>query len=65
MENVKGNLETHLASGDFDKLREDKFFIEEAAYLLRGYLDKNNMSYEFAIEEAIKDAVGLINFEGA
>lgn len=64
MENVKGNLETYLPPEDYVKLKENKRFIEEAAYLLRRYLDKNNMSYEFAIAEAIKDAEAFINSRG-
>lgn len=56
MENVRENMETYLDLGSYLKLKENQEFIEEAAYLLRTYLDKNSMDYEFAIAEAIKDA---------
>lgn len=42
---------------------EFKSFIEEAAFLLRTYLDKNNMTYESAIAEAIKDAAESVKIE--
>lgn len=61
MENVRENMENYLDLGSYLKLKENQEFIEEAAYLLRTYLDKNSMDYEFAIAEAIKDAAKSIH----
>jgi len=61
MENVRENMETYLDSESCLKLKENPNFIEEAAYLLRIYLDKNNMDYGYALTEAIKDAAEFIN----
>lgn len=55
-ENVRENMETYLTAEQYIRLKEDQRFMEEAAFLLRTYLDKNNMVYEYAIGEAIKDA---------
>lgn len=56
MENVKENMKAYLTAEQYVKLKENKSFIEEAAFLLRTYLDKNSMTYESAIAEAIRDA---------
>jgi len=56
MENVRENMGTYLTKEQYSKFKENKKFIEKAAFLLRTYLDKNNMTYEYAIAEAIKDA---------
>ena len=61
MENVRENMKAYLTSESYLKLKENQNFIEEAAYLLRTYLDKNNMTYEYAISEAIKDAAKAVN----
>lgn len=55
-ENIRENMETYLTAEQFVGLKENQSFIEEAAFLLRTYLDKHNMNYECAIAEAIKDA---------
>ena len=57
MENVSENMGAYLTKEQYSKFKENKKFIEKAAFLLRTYLDKNNMTYEYAIAEAIKDAV--------
>ena len=62
-ENVRQNMETYLTAEQYVKLKGNKSFIEEAAFLLRTYLDKNNMTYEYAIAEAIKDAAGSVKSE--
>lgn len=56
MENVRENMGTYLTAEQYVKLKGNRSFIEEAAFLLRTYLDRNNMTYEYAIAEAIKDA---------
>lgn len=56
MENVSENMGAYLTKEQYSKFKENKKFIEKAAFLLRTYLDKNNMTYEYAITEAIKDA---------
>ncbi|EOS40289.1 hypothetical protein C808_01260 [Lachnospiraceae bacterium M18-1] len=62
-ENVRENMETYLTAEQYVKLKGNKSFIEEAAFLLRTYLDKNNMTYESAIAEAIKDAAESVKTE--
>ena len=62
-ENVRENMETYLTAEQYVKLKGNKSFIEEAAFLLRTYLDKNNMTYEYAIAEAIKDASKFVKIE--
>ena len=63
MENVRENMGTYLTAEQYVKLKGNRSFIEEAAFLLRTYLDKNNMTYEYAIAEAIKDAAESVKFE--
>lgn len=63
MENVRENMGTYLTAEQYLKLKGNKSFIEEAAFLLRTYLDKNNMTYEYAIAEAIKDAAESVKIE--
>ena len=60
MENVSENMGAYLTKEQYSKFKENKKFIEKAAFLLRTYLDKNNMTYEYAIAEAIKDAAELV-----
>lgn len=62
-ENVRENMETYLVAEQYMRLKENQRFIEEAAFLLRIYLDKNNMAYEYAIAEAIKDAAESVKIE--
>ena len=45
MENVRENMGTYLTAEQYVKLKGNRSFIEEAAFLLRTYLDKNNMTY--------------------
>jgi len=63
MENVRENMGTYLTAEQYVKLKGNRSFIEEAAFLLRTYLDKNNMTYEYAIAEAIKDAAESVKIE--
>lgn len=63
VENVRENMETYLTGEQYVKLKENQNFIAEAAFFLRTYLDKNNMTYESAIAEAIKDAVESVKIE--
>lgn len=63
MENVRENMGTYLTAEQYVKLKGNKSFIEEAAFLLRTYLDRNNMTYEYAIAEAIKDAAESVKIE--
>lgn len=62
-ENVRENMETYLTAEQYVKLKGNKSFIEEAAFLLRTYLDKSNMTYESAIAEAIKDVAESVKIE--
>lgn len=63
MENVRENMGTYLTAEQYVKLKGNRSFIEEAAFLLRTYLDRNNMTYEYAIAEAIKDAAESVKTE--
>lgn len=63
MENVRENMKSYLTAEQYVKLKGNQSFIEEAAFLLRTYLDKNNMTYESAIAEAIKDAAESVKIE--
>ncbi len=63
MENVRENMGTYLTEGQYLKFKENQNYIKEAAFLLRTYLDKNNMTYEYAIAEAIKDAAESVKTE--
>lgn len=63
MENVRENMKAYLTAEQYVKLKENKSFIEEAAFLLRTYLDKNSMTYEYAIAEAIKDAAKFVKIK--
>ena len=63
IENVRENMGTYLTAEQYVKLKGNRSFIEEAAFLLRTYLDKNNMTYEYAIAEAIKDAAESVKIE--
>ena len=63
MENVRENMGTYLTAEQYVKLKGNRSFIEEAAFLLRTYLDKNDMTYEYAIAEAIKDAAESVKIE--
>ncbi len=63
MENVRENMGTYLTAEQYVKLKGNRSFIEEAAFLLRTYLDRNNMTYEYAIAEAIKDAAESVKIE--
>lgn len=56
MENVRENIGAYLTEEQYPKFKGNQSFIEKAAFLLRTYLDKNSMTYEYAIAEAIKDA---------
>lgn len=56
MENVSENMGAYLTEEQYPKFKGNQSFIEKTAFLLRTYLNKNNMTYEYAIAEAIKDA---------
>lgn len=52
--NVEENMEEYLDAAVYGEMKENDRYKEEAAYLLRKYLD-DGMSYEFAVKEAIRD----------
>ena len=64
MENVRENMGTYLTKEQYPKLKGNQSFIEKAAFLLRTYLDKNNMTYEYVIAEAIKELEKKFHGEG-
>lgn len=52
LENIDLNMETHLSKEEYELLKDNKEFMEEAAYELRRNQDKYDMDYEFALKEA-------------
>lgn len=53
-ENVRSNMDGYLAQEDYEVLKDNTDFIEDAAYELRINIDKYDMSYEYAIKDAIE-----------
>lgn len=55
VENIEMNLDTYLDEDEYELLKNNKEFIEEAAYQLRRNQDKYNMDYDYALEDAITE----------
>lgn len=51
--NIQLNIEHYLDENEYEKLRDNQEFIEDAAYELRRNLDKYNMEFDYAIKDAI------------
>ena len=65
LENIDLNMETYLSKEEYELLKDNKDFMEEAAYELRRNQDKYDMDYEFALKEAFdtikdKDKAGYL-----
>lgn len=52
LENIDLNMEVYLSKEEYELLKDNKDFMEEAAYELRRNQDKYDMDYEFALKEA-------------
>lgn len=56
IQDIKNNMSLYLDEEEYEKLKNNNVFIEEAAGNLRRNQDKYNMDYECAIKKAIIDA---------
>lgn len=54
-QNIEDNMENYLDESEYDLLKNNKEFIEEAASELRRNQDKYDMDYENAIREAFEE----------
>ena len=52
LENIDLNMEVYLSKEEYELLKDNKDFMEEAAYELRRNQDKYDMDYESALKEA-------------
>ncbi len=55
VQNIEDNMECYLDEDEFDMLKGNENFIEEAANELRRNQDKYDMDYENAIREAFEE----------
>lgn len=55
IENIENNMAYYLNEEEYEKLKDNRDFIESAAYELRHNQDKHNMDFEFAIRDAFQD----------
>ena len=55
IENIEDNMENYLDESEYDLLKNNKEFIEEAASELRRNQDKYDMDFENASREAFDD----------
>lgn len=54
MSYIKLNIENYLDEDEYEKLRDNQEFIEDAAYELRENLDRWGMEFDYAIKDAIE-----------
>lgn len=54
-QNIENNMVEYLDSDIYEQLKNNAAYIEEATDLFRSYLEESEMSYEFAVREAIRD----------
>ena len=52
IQNIEDNMENYLDESEYDLLKDNKQFIEDAASELRRNQDKYDMDYESAIGDA-------------
>lgn len=55
IQNIEDNMENYLDESEYDLLKDNKEFIEEAANELRRNQDKYDMDYENSIREAFEE----------
>lgn len=55
VQNIEDNMENYLDESEYDLLKDNKEFIEEAANVLRRNQDKYDMDYENSIREAFEE----------
>lgn len=54
-QNIENNMAEYLDSDIYEQLKNNAVYIAETTDLFRSYLDESEMSYEFAVREAIRD----------
>lgn len=54
-QSIENNMAEYLDSDIYGQLKNNATYIEEATDLFRSYLEECEMSYEFAVREAIRD----------
>ncbi len=57
IDNLDGVLEDLGLLEKYEKLKEEKSFIDNSSYLLRKYLDDYGSEYSIALKNAIKDTI--------
>lgn len=55
IQNIEDNMEKYLNESEYDLLKNNKQFVEDAASELRRNQDKYDMDYENAIREAFEE----------
>lgn len=55
IQNIEDHMENYLDESEYDLLKDNKEFIEEAANELRRNQDKYDMDYENSIREAFEE----------
>lgn len=55
IQNIEDNMENYLEESEYDLLKDNKVFIEDAASELRRNQDKYDMDFENAIREAFEE----------
>lgn len=55
IQNIEDNMEKYLNESEYDLLKDNKQFVEDAASGLRRNQDKYDMDYENAIREAFEE----------
>lgn len=55
IQNIEDNMENYLEESEYDLLKDNKQFIEDAASELRRNQDKYDMDYENVIREAFEE----------
>ena len=54
IQNIQSNIEHYLDEDEYEQLRDNQEFIEDAAYELRENLDRYGMEFDYAIKDAIE-----------
>lgn len=49
IQNIENNMEYHLSEEEYEELKDNRDFIEEATDELRHNQDKHDMDYEYAL----------------
>ena len=55
---IKRGIENYLEEDEYEMLKDNEEFIQEAAWELRRNIDKWGMEYDYAIQDAICEVSG-------